>query len=43
MRRRNNGFRAYTVDRMAEVEGAIFLHKPYQPSTIVETIRRLLR
>ena len=33
----------YTVDRMAEVPGAIFLHKPYQPSTIVETIRRLLR
>jgi len=33
----------YTVDRMAEVPGAIFLHKPYEPSTIVETIRRLLR
>jgi len=28
----------YTVDRMAEVPGAIFLHKPYQPSTIVETM-----
>ena len=33
----------YTVDRTGEVEGAIFLHKPYQPSQIVETIRRLLR
>ena len=33
----------YTVDRMAEVPGAIFLHKPYEPSTIFETIRRLLR
>ena len=32
----------YTVDRTAEVEGAIFLHKPYQPSQIIETIRRLL-
>lgn len=32
----------YTVDRTAEVEGAIFLHKPYQPSLIVETIRKLL-
>jgi CheY-like chemotaxis protein len=33
----------YTVDRAAEVPGAIFLHKPYQPSQIVETIDRLLR
>jgi CheY-like chemotaxis protein len=32
----------YTVDRMAEVPGAVFLHKPYEPSTIVETIRKLL-
>lgn len=32
----------YTVDRTGEVDGAIFLHKPYQPSQIVETIRRLL-
>ena len=32
----------YTVDRAAEVEGAIFLHKPYQPSQIVATIRKLL-
>jgi len=32
----------YTVDRTAEVEGAIFLHKPYQPSQIIETIRKLL-
>ena len=33
----------YTVDRSAEVPGAIFLNKPYQPSQIVETIDRLLR
>ena len=33
----------YTVDRSAEVPGAIFLSKPYQPSQIVETIHRLLR
>jgi CheY-like chemotaxis protein len=33
----------YTVDRSAEVPGAIFLNKPYQPSQIVETIERLLR
>jgi DNA-binding response OmpR family regulator len=33
----------YTVDRVAEVPGAIFLNKPYQPSTIVATIRWLLR
>ena len=32
----------YTVDRAAEVEGSIFLHKPYQPTEIVATIRRLL-
>jgi len=32
----------YTVDRTAEVDGAIFLHKPYQPSQIIETIRKLL-
>jgi CheY-like chemotaxis protein len=33
----------YTVDRSAEVPGAIFLSKPYQPSQIVETIHRLLQ
>lgn len=33
----------YTVDRTAEVDGSIFLHKPYQPSQIVDTIRRLLK
>ena len=33
----------YTVDRTGEVEGAVFLHKPYQPSQIIETIRKLLR
>src|SRR5262245_11069928 len=33
----------YTVDRTAEAEGSIFLDKPYQPSQIVDTIRRLLR
>jgi CheY-like chemotaxis protein len=33
----------YTVDRSAEVPGAIFLNKPYQSSQIVETIERLLR
>ncbi len=33
----------YTVDRSAEVPGAIFLNKPYHPSQIVETIERLLR
>jgi CheY-like chemotaxis protein len=32
----------YTVDRTAEVEGSVFLNKPYQPSQIVETIRKLL-
>ena len=32
----------YTVDRMAEVPGSIFLHKPYEPSTIVATTRKLL-
>ena len=32
----------YTVDRAAEVEGSIFLNKPYLPSQIVATIRRLL-
>ena len=32
----------YTVDRMAEVPGSIFLHKPYEPSAIVATIRKLL-
>ena len=32
----------YTVDRTAEVPGAIFLNKPYEPSQIVETIRKLL-
>ena len=32
----------YTVDRTAEVGGAIFLNKPYQPSQIIETIRKLL-
>jgi hypothetical protein len=28
---------------VAEVPGAIFLNKPYEPSTIVATIRWLLR
>jgi CheY-like chemotaxis protein len=32
----------YTVDRSAEVPGAIFLNKPYQPSQVVEIIDRLL-
>ena len=32
----------YTVDRMAEVPGSTFLHKPYEPSAIVATIRKLL-
>jgi CheY-like chemotaxis protein len=32
----------YTVDRSAEVPGAIFLHKPYLPSEVVATIGRLL-
>jgi hypothetical protein len=32
----------YTVERAAEVEGSIFLDEPYQPSLIVDTIRRLL-
>ena len=32
----------YTVDRSAEVSGAIFLNKPYRPSFVVETIQRLL-
>jgi CheY-like chemotaxis protein len=32
----------YTVDRTAEVPGSIFLNKPYQPSQIVATIRKLL-
>jgi CheY-like chemotaxis protein len=33
----------YTVDRSAQVPGAIFLNKPYQPSQVVEAIERLLR
>ena len=33
----------YTVDRSAEVPGAIFLNKPYQPSQVVEIIGKLLR
>lgn len=32
----------YTVDRSAEVPGAIFLNKPYQPSQVVEIIAKLL-
>jgi len=32
----------YTVDRSAEVSGAIFLNKPYQPSFVIETIQKLL-
>ena len=32
----------YTVDRAAEVPGAIFLNKPYQPSQVIETIAKLL-
>lgn len=32
----------YTIGRTAEVEGSVFLHKPYQPSQIIETIRKLL-
>jgi CheY-like chemotaxis protein len=32
----------YTLDRSAEVSGAIFLNKPYQPSLVIETIQRLL-
>jgi DNA-binding response OmpR family regulator len=32
----------YTVDRSAVVPDAIFLDKPYQPSLIVATIRKLV-
>ena len=32
----------YTVDRSAEVAGAIFLSKPYEPSQVVRMIRQLL-
>jgi CheY-like chemotaxis protein len=32
----------YTLDRSAEVSGAIFLNKPYQPSLVIETIQKLL-
>ncbi len=32
----------YTVDRSAQVPGSIFLNKPYVPSQIVATIRKLL-
>jgi len=32
----------HTVDHSAEVEGSIFLSKPYEPSQIIETIRKLL-
>jgi CheY-like chemotaxis protein len=32
----------YTVDRSAEVPGAIFLSKPYEPSQVIAIIDRLL-
>ena len=32
----------YTVDRNGEVPGSIFLHKPYEPSQVVATIRKML-
>lgn len=32
----------HTLDRAAEVPGAIFMHKPYLPSDVIATIERLL-